>query len=73
MKFDSTSSIGEHLRINDTAKALGVSHQSVRNLIFRGELSPAFRVGSLILVPKTSIETYLQRAVIQPSAQAQAA
>jgi excisionase family DNA binding protein len=73
MNFDSTASIGDHMRINDAAKALGVSHQSVRNLIFRGDLSPAFRVGSLILIPKTSIETYLKRAVIQPSAHAQAA
>jgi excisionase family DNA binding protein len=73
MNFNTTTSIGDHMRINDAAKALGVSHQSVRNLIFRGDLSPAFRVGSLILIPKNSIETYLQRAVIQPSAQAQAA
>jgi excisionase family DNA binding protein len=73
MNFDSTASIGEHMRINDAAKALGVSHQSVRNLVTRGELAPAYRIGSLIMIPKLSIEGYLQRAVIQPQSQAKAA
>jgi excisionase family DNA binding protein len=46
------------LSIQDTAKQLSVSPQSVRKLIERGELKTR-RVGVRVLIPRTELERFL--------------
>ncbi len=46
------------------AKTLGVTAQTVRNLIRRGELGPAVRVGAQYRVPAEAVEAYLERTLV---------
>jgi excisionase family DNA binding protein len=45
--------------VEDAAKQLSVSSQSVRRLIDRGELK-ARRVGTRVIVPKNELERWLE-------------
>ena len=67
MGFDSTAANENYLRINDAARQLGVSHQSVRNLIVRGQLAPVHRVGNLILIPRETLSSFLNDSIMRPT------
>jgi excisionase family DNA binding protein len=47
------------LTIRTAAEILCVSGQTIRRLIYEGEL-PAVRVGSLLRIPRASLEEYLE-------------
>ncbi|QIP38004.1 hypothetical protein G9444_0760 [Rhodococcus erythropolis] len=46
------------------AARLGVTAQTVRNLIRRGELGPAVRVGAQYRIPAEAVEAYLERTLV---------
>ncbi|HYW88188.1 MAG TPA: helix-turn-helix domain-containing protein [Chloroflexota bacterium] len=47
-------------RLDQAARALGLSEREVRRRIARGELASR-RVGRAVLVPRSAIETFLSR------------
>ncbi len=65
MSFNSTASLGEYRRVSEVAEQLSVSKQTVRNLIWAGTLAPVYRVGNLLLIPKSAVDTYLGGAVVR--------
>jgi excisionase family DNA binding protein len=67
-EFDSSTSANQYMRVGAVASELGVSGPHVRNLIARGEISPVNRCGALLLIPRTTLEGYLRRSVVQPQA-----
>jgi excisionase family DNA binding protein len=65
MSFSSTVSSGEFQRVSDVAKQLGISKQSVRNIIWAGDLAPVHRIGNLLLIPKSAVDAYINKSVVQ--------
>lgn len=49
------------LRIHEAAKLLGIGRSSAYQAVKRGEL-PTIRIGRLLLVPRSAIETMLHKA-----------
>ncbi len=66
--LDTTASSGEYRKISDVARELGVTSQHIRNLVRRGELAPAYRVGNLLLLPKVAVSDFMRRAAVQTEA-----
>ncbi len=73
MKFDTAAKDANYLRVDEVATELGVSGQHVRNLAFCGDLQPVNRCGRLLLIPRATLDAYLQRSVLQPDTQSVAA
>ncbi len=67
MNVDTSASNGNYIRISDVARALGLSKPTVRSLVKRGDIAPALQIGGMVLIPQASLESYMQRATIQPS------
>jgi excisionase family DNA binding protein len=61
----SPASIGEYRKVREIADELGVTPQHIRNLIKRGDIAPAYRVGNLLLLPKASVSDFMRRATVQ--------
>jgi len=66
MSFDLTASPGEYRRVADVALQLGVSKQSVINRIQAGELTPVHRFGNIFRIPKSTVDSYLEKTLVRP-------
>jgi len=62
--FDDSASLTGYARISEVARKLGLSDQTVRNLVRTGEIAPAVRIGGLYLIPRPTLESYLERATV---------
>lgn len=58
-EIDAFSPYGEHLSVQKTAIALGVSQKRVYDLLHAGEI-PSYRIGSRWLILRDEVRAYLE-------------
>ncbi len=69
MSFDSTVSNGKkYLLVSEIASELRVSSQHIRNLINRGDLAPAQKVGAAVRIPREALDAFIARTTVQAKA-----
>ena len=57
-----------YLRTTQAARELSVTDQTIRNMIARGELAPVKRIGNLWLIPRATLDSYLEQATVKVAA-----
>ena len=68
MSVDTTASVANYRKVRDVAREWGVTPQHVRNLVASGQITPAYRVGNLLLIPQESISAFIERAAVKARA-----
>ncbi len=63
--LDTSAASGDYRKVSDVARELGVTPQHIRNLVKRGDLAPAYRVGRLLLLPTVAVSDFMRRATVQ--------
>jgi excisionase family DNA binding protein len=62
-----TSNESRFVTIRMAAETLSVSGQTIRRLIYGGEL-PAVRLGSLLRIPRVALEEYIEENFVKTAA-----